>query len=264
MRNCLLVGLTLCALTAFGQNPAPKLSCEHGGFNHDRLISHCEMREQALGASRGPIEIDPGTNGGVSVKGWDRPDVLVRSQIQTAAETEAQAKAMVSQIRTSSGAGLIKAEGPEMNRQQSWSVSYEIFVPRQTDVSAKAYNGGIHLSDLRGRIEFSALNGGVTLQRLSGDVRGHTTNGGLKIELAGDRWDGRGMDVQTTNRGVKLEVPANYSAHFETSTVNGGINVDFPVSVSGRIDRQAAFDIGSGGATIRAVTTNGGVKIHKS
>jgi len=40
--------------------------------------------------------------------------------------------------------------------------------------------------------------------------------------------------------------------------------VDFPITLHGRIDKNLSFDIGSGGPTIRAITTNGGVKIGRS
>ena len=264
MPKLLIVALALASLPALAQNPSPRLNCDDNRSHNGRLITHCEMKEMTLGAPRGAIQIDPGVNGGVTVKGWSRGDVLVRAQIQTAAETESEARAMTPQIRIESGSGQIRAEGPGMDRYHNWSVSYEIFVPRQSDIRAKAHNGGIHIADVRGNIEFEALNGGVTLQRLAGEVHGHTTNGGLTIELAGDRWDGHGMDVATTNGGVKLDVPTNYSAHFESSTVNGSVNVDFPVTVHGRIDKDLSFDVGQGGATVRAVTTNGGVKIKRS
>jgi DUF4097 and DUF4098 domain-containing protein YvlB len=264
MHKTFIAILALGSLPLLAQNPTPRLSCDnHGNFN-DRLVSHCEMKEQTLGAPRGAIHIDSGINGGVTVKGWDRGDVLVRSRIRTAADTESEARGMVSQIRLDSGAGQIQPEGPSMDNHHNWSVDYEVFVPRQADVRAKAHNGGIHIADVRGKIDFDALNGGVTLQRLAGEVQGHTTNGGLTIELAGDRWDGRGMDVATTNGGVKLAVPSNYSAHFETATVNGSVNTDFPVTIKGRIDRNVSFDVGQGGATIRATTTNGGVRINQS
>jgi hypothetical protein len=246
------------------QNPVPKLACGDRGFHHDSLVSHCEMREQNLGTSRGAIRIDPGMNGGVSVSGWDRADILVRARIDTAADTDAEARAIVPQIQISSGGGSISATGPETDRHHQWSVSYEIFAPRQSDIQAKAHNGGIKISDLRGNIEFETMNGGVTLTRLGGEVHGRTTNGGLTVELAGDRWDGSGMDVTTTNGGVKLDVPANYSAHFETATVNGGLRVDFPVTVQGRLTKEMSFDVGQGGPTIKITTTNGGVKITKS
>jgi len=259
-----LIGIAFGSLTLLAQNPTPKLNCDRGGFNNDRLVSHCEMKEQTMGAPRGPIQIDPGVNGGVTVKGWDRGDVLIRAQIQTSAETDSEARGMVPQIRFASGAGQIHAEGPNTDKTHNWSVSYEIFVPRQSDVDAKAHNGGIHFADLRGNISFHAVNGGVVLERLAGEVHGNTTNGGLTITLAGDRWDGRGLDVATTNGGVTMAVPSNYSAHFETSTVNGNVKTDFPVTIQGRLDRNVSFASGSGGVTIRAVTTNGGVKINRS
>ena len=116
---------------------------------------------------------------------------------------------------------------------------------------------------MTGRIEFSALNGGVNLSRVGGDVRGATTNGGLNVELSGARWEGEALDVSTTNGGVSMSIPENYSAHLETGTVNGRLNVDFPVTVQGEITRELAVNLGSGGATIRAMTTNGGVSIRR-
>ena len=86
---------------------------------------------------------------------------------------------------------------------------------------------------MNGRVDFTALNGGVNLKRVGGYVRGGTTNGGLNIELSGERWDGEALDVSTTNGGVNLSIPENYSARLETGTVNGRVNVDFPVTVQG-------------------------------
>jgi DUF4097 and DUF4098 domain-containing protein YvlB len=97
---------------------------------------------------------------------------------------------------------------------------------------------------------------------LAGHVKGVTRNGGLSIDLAGNRWDGEGMDVRTTNGGVKLTVPESYSAHLETGTVNGGMKIDIPITVQGEIKRELSVNLGGGGATIRAFTTNGGVTIR--
>ncbi len=265
-RNLLVVlevVLALSGLPLLAQNPVTRLDCDDRNHN-DHLVSHCEMKEQTLAASKGAIRIDPGMNGGITVNGWDRADVWVRARIDTAADTDSEARSMVSSIRFASGAGQIKAEGPTMDDHHNWSVSYEIFAPRQSDLQMKTFNGGIHLADLRGNINFEALNGGVTLLRLAGEVHGQTTNGGLHVALAGDRWDGSGLDVATTNGGVTLDIPSSYSAHIETSTVNGGMNVDFPVTLHGHIDKNLSFDVGSGGTTIRATTTNGGIKIRKS
>jgi DUF4097 and DUF4098 domain-containing protein YvlB len=82
------------------------------------------------------------------------------------------------------------------------------------------------------------------------------------VQLTGDRWDGEELDVTTTNGGIVMSMPANYSAHLETGTVNGSLQIGFPVTVQGNT-RELAVNLGSGGPTIRARTTNGGVRINR-
>jgi DUF4097 and DUF4098 domain-containing protein YvlB len=98
---------------------------------------------------------------------------------------------------------------------------------------------------------------------MGGDVDGRTTNGGVTVDLEGATWQGSGLDVQTTNGGVHLAIPAQYSAHLETGTVNGSLKIDFPVTVQGTIGRSLSTDLGSGGPTLRVSTSNGGVKITR-
>src|SRR5947207_181638 len=239
------------------------LSCrENGGYN-DRLVGNCEMREQTLALSGGTVAIDGRQNGGVSVKGWDQNQVLVRARVQTGAPTAEEAAALSRQIRIETSGAKIFASGPESRRDYHWDVSYEVFVPRRADVSVETQNGGIAIAEVTDRLDFTAVNGGVVLKRVGGTVRGSTTNGGLVIELAGDHWEGETLDVSTTNGGVVMSVPENYSAHLETGTVNGSVNVEFPVTVQGRITKQVALNLGSGGATVKAMTTNGGVHLKR-
>jgi len=250
---------------AFGQmqdNTQPRLSC-NGSSGQGRLVRHCEMREQTLPFA-GQLNIDGRENGGVSVLGWSRREVLVRMRVDASAASDADARALASQIRVNAGAGRISAEGPANDSDHHWSVSYEVFVPHDVNLELTTYNGGLHLSDVRGNIQFSAVNGGVHLTRIGGDVHGKTTNGGVHIELAGTRWEGQGLDVSTTNGGIHLKVPENYSARVEGSTVNGGFHSDFAGMAQGKNTRQISANLGSGGAVLRVKTTNGGVHIGRT
>ncbi|HKP48255.1 MAG TPA: DUF4097 family beta strand repeat-containing protein [Pyrinomonadaceae bacterium] len=262
LRRAALVFIVTLMTAMVGFADQDKSMACRDNWNDDRLSNHCEIKEQTL-APAGALSVDARQNGGVSVKGWDRNEVLLRSRIQTAAPTQAEADALATQVRIETGGAKIFADGPDNRRDQYWSVSYEVFVPRRSDLTLVAHNGGISISDVQGRLEFSAVNGGVSLRRVGGSVHGGTTNGGLSIELAGDRWDGEEMDVKTTNGGISMSLPENYSAHLETGTVNGNLNIDFPVTVQGRITREIAVNLGSGGPTIRAMTTNGGVRIKR-
>jgi DUF4097 and DUF4098 domain-containing protein YvlB len=267
MNNRILASLAAVAALAFpvlGQvqdNTQPTLNCQNDNSGN-RLVRHCEMREQTI-AYAGQLTIDGGRNGGVTVKGWSRADVLVRSKVEASAISDSDARALASQIRVSSSAGRVASEGPASSQDQNWSVSYEVFVPHQANLQVSAHNGGIHINDINGRVDFNTQNGGVHLARLGGHVQGKTTNGGLHIDLMGNRWEGEGMDVSTTNGGVHLGVPANYSARLEMSTVNGSLHSAVPLNVSGKISRQLSTNLGSGGAMIRVATTNGGVHIDQ-
>ncbi len=47
--------------------------------SRDRRGWYCEVREFTIPASSDALDIDAGGNGGISVEGWDRSEVLVRS-----------------------------------------------------------------------------------------------------------------------------------------------------------------------------------------
>jgi len=143
-------------------------------------------------------------------------------------------------------------------------VSYEIFVPQNSDLNLKTVNGGLAISDVRGQIHFEAVNGGVSLRRLAGDVGGQTVNGGITADLTGAIWEGQKLEVRTQNGGVTLRAPSYYSAHVQAETGSGGIHSDFANPADNtRRTHQMDFNIGSGGPLIHVTTNNGGITLKK-
>lgn len=267
MKLALTGALALCitGVTAFAQmqdNTQKQLTCDNGN-NGDSRARHCDIREIPT-AAVGRLSVDSSPNGGISVKGWLRNDVLVRARVETSADTPSAAAAMAGQVMLDASGGQVRATGPQSNNDSWWSVSYEIFVPQTTDLTLKTVNGGMTISDVRGQIRFDVVNGGVRLKRVAGDVSGASVNGGLQVELAGNMWDGRQLDVKTQNGGVTLSVPARYSAHIQAETHMGRVQSDFPVTMTGELmPRRLEFNVGGGGAPIHIATTNGGVHIRR-
>jgi len=235
--------------------------CRSGRWGGDDRERYCDVREETIPA-RGRLRVDGRDNGGIEIIGSNRDDVLIRARIQAQAGSQSDAKSIVDQIRIDVG-DEIRADGPTTRWRSSWSVSYEILVPKRLDLDLSANNGGISISDVEGRIDFETVNGGVSLTGLAGAVRGSTSNGGVEVDLTGDRWRGDGLDVRTTNGGVEVAVPTNYSARLETGTVNGGMDIGFPVTVQGRMNRRLTTQLGEGGPLVRVVTTNGGVTLRR-
>jgi len=244
-------------------NSEKQMTCSNGNQDGDRA-RHCDIREQNA-PSIGRLAVDAGHNGGVSIKGWLQSGVLVRSRVEASGDTESAAAAMASQVTIDTSGGQVHANGPESANNSWWSVSFEIFVPQNSDLDLKTYNGGINISDVRGQIHFDAHNGGVNLKRVAGDVNGATVNGGINAELAGYSWDGRQLEVSTHNGGVTVAMPSTYSAHFKAETHNGGIQSDFPVTVTGNVKpHQIDTNIGSGGGLIHITTYNGQVRMKRT
>jgi hypothetical protein len=243
------------------QDGADWCRSEQWGRNREGV---CEVREMSLLAGASSLSVDAAPNGGIQVQGGPRADILVQARVVATAATEQRAREIVGAVRVDAAPDKVSADGPDgLGRGESWHVSYRLHVPTMTSLSLRSTNGGINITDVEGRIEFQTVNGGVKLSGLAGEVRGRTSNGGVDVELDGTTWRGDGLDVETSNGGVRLRIPEHYSARLETGTVNGGFNIDFPVSVQGRVDREITADLGGGGPLIRVRTNNGGVKVTR-
>jgi len=234
--------------------------CRDGGDRGRATV--CQEQELTLPVTGGRLSVNARPNGGITVVGTNRRDIRVVARIQANARREADAREVLEEIQLHTD-GEIRATGPRTGRDESWSVSFVLEVPRTIDLDLSSTNGGIAVEGVEGDLDLRTTNGGLTLEAVAGAVRGRTTNGGITVALEGDRWRGSGLDVQTTNGGVRLQVPERYNARLETGTVNGGLNFDFPVTVRGRISRRLTTDLGEGGAPIRVMTTNGGVTVSR-
>ena len=237
--------------------------CRDNNRWNDNRETHCEVREVRVRASGGRVTMEGLRNGGVSVTGWDRDSIVVKTRIRAEARSESAARAIASQVRTVVNGATISATGPQTGDGASWSASFVSSIPRRSNLRVETRNGPVSVSGVRGDLDVETRNGPLSLRDLAGSVRARSSNGPLSISLNGDRWDGAGMDARTTNGPLTISIPEGYSAHLEASTTNGPLSVGFPITVSGRIGRNVSADLGSGGATVRAETTNGPLSIRR-
>ena len=262
----LAFGLLAFVEPAFAQADGERWLAECRERDRDsRSDVHCEIRELRVALPRDLLTIDGGRNGGISVMSSNRSDVLVRARVETRVRRGTDAVGLAKQIAVTAG-DLIRADGPSPRNGVSWSVSYVVEVPAQTNLNLTTNNGPISIDGMRSRIELAVRNGPVAVRGgTGGDVRGRVRNGPVTVDLEGDRWEGAGLDLETVNGPISLRIPENYSATLETGTVHGPMSIGFPmtVTINGRITRRIATQLGSGGPSIRVVTTNGPASIHR-
>ena len=236
--------------------------CRDAGWDDDYYRT-CDVREYTLPA--GPLTVDAGRNGGIRVEAWDRNEIRVLAIVSANARREEDARQLSTAVQVQAGSGRVSSTGPSTSGREWWSVSYRINVPRHNDLELNANNGGISIAGVQGTIRFETTNGGVNLRDLAGNVRGETRNGGLNVTLSGDRWDGEGLNVETSNGGVTLAIPEGYNAELTTRTVNGGFRSDIPMTIQGELSPRHGIQttLGSGGAPVSVRTTNGGLRINR-
>ncbi|HLZ44424.1 MAG TPA: DUF4097 family beta strand repeat-containing protein [Gemmatimonadales bacterium] len=262
---CTIPGL----LHAQDSNEEWMMNCHENWRDWGARARHCEIRDTGMKATGRPLSIDPGMNGGVEIIGWDRSDsIAITARIQVNARSQDDADAIARGIKIEASDGTIRATGGSgpFGRHQGWSVSFVVMVPRRTDLTLSTQNGPLSVEDVTGRMDLQTQNGPLSISGVGGNVHASAQNGPLSVDLQGSRWDGEGLDAETQNGPADLRIPDNYNAKIEFGTINGPMDLDFPltVTISGRVRNRITTTLGNGGPLIRVVTTNGPMTIRKS
>jgi hypothetical protein len=263
--GCLLALLFSASLLAQTFTTTP-CTGDEGNTNNSWFSGHqervCELRSTTVPVVDGQVSLS-GENGGIEVIGEERRDTALEARVIVQDASREKAESIEREIKIVT-TGTIHAEGPRMFgwSHGSWSVNYRLRVPRRVAAQLHTQNGGIELTNVDGVINADTTNGGLTLDDLGGDVHARTVNGGLQVKLDGTQWRGNGLFAKSTNGGISVKAPENYSAHLVAETVNGGIEVGFPITIQGKIRNHIDTNIGQGGATLQFETVNGGVSIH--
>ena len=167
------------------------------------------------------------------------------------------------------------------NNETHSSVKFTVRVPRNIRVGAHSVNGGVSVRDVGTEVKANTVNGGVTVRNSLGPVMATTVNGGVDVntstgpvnaQTVNGNVDARmaslqgddDMSFKTVNGSVSITVPERFDANFRFDTVHGGINSDFPMTLTGRFGpRHASGTIGNGGRDLRASSVNGSIELRK-
>lgn len=167
------------------------------------------------------------------------------------------------------------------NNRNNTTVKFTVLVPKGLRVGANSVNGAVSVRDVGAEVRARTVNGGVEVRNAGGRVRANSVNGTVDVNTAvgpvsAETVNGNvearmtslegndPMDFKTVNGSVTIIVPARFDADFRFDTVHGGIDSDFPMTLTGRFGpRHARGTIGAGGRDIRASAVNGSIELRK-
>jgi hypothetical protein len=272
------------SVSVSGGHRQPATDCSDLHIRFDDQDAVVRSEERTLSKSEAAVlQIQPHSNGGVQVVGWDKETYSVTA-CKAAAGSGDAAERILSQITMSVEHGKVSTKGP--GDEEDWTVYLLVRTPRSASIDLETMNGPISLYDVDGKLTARAHNGPISLKNFSGDaditavngpinlegsrgsVRIHTENGPISVALEGKTWSGTGLSADAKNGPLTLMVPSGYQSSFVVESTNYA-----PVSCQASIcdnarktwdDEHRRIEYGNAPVMIRLSTVNGPVSVRES
>jgi hypothetical protein len=145
------------------------------------------------------------------------------------------------------------------------SVEFIVRLPKGVNIGAKTVNGDIAIRGATGEVESATVNGSVKGESLGGPVSAETVNGDVQITVATIVGQPH-LDFRSVNGSLTVYLPAKLGAEVELTTVNGDLESDFPLTMTGHLDphREHGTIGGGGGVAVHAETVNGSIALRQA
>lgn len=163
------------------------------------------------------IRVAAAPEGGLSIRGWNKPNARLVICRYAVANTKAHAARVLQSISVSTRNGEISASGPQMDATQAWWVNMTLYVPRRATLDVRAANGGVAIRNLTGRVIAHATTGGISVAQSSGRYTITTETGGITL----DRVTGQ-VEANSRDGAIAFKVAGAAVPSIEAKTADGG------------------------------------------
>jgi beta-lactamase regulating signal transducer with metallopeptidase domain len=212
--------------------------------------------EKTIAAASGDrLMLDLKTGGDIVLHGWNEPRVRLRARLagRNWKETRVRLERVGREVR-------LVADLDGSLTGTSTSHSFELWVPRSTDVEIASAGGGISIDNLNGEITGYSGGGGITIVSSSGSARMTTGGGDVRVsnsDLGGVVTTGGGSvlisDVtgglrMSSGSGPVVTALPSGTGVGEGATVRGGVGRGIGSTVSGGVASSTTTTTISGSA----------------
>jgi hypothetical protein len=142
------------------------------------------------------------------------------------------------------------------------TVDFEVQVPAGIEFNGQTVNGEMSAEGLKGDVRASTVNGSVRVTT-TGLAEASTVNGSVYAQMGRSDWT-NDLEFSTVNGGITLILPGKLDTELRANTVNGDIETDWPLTITGRFSqRRLRGTIGAGGRGLNLSTVNGEIRLKK-
>jgi DUF4097 and DUF4098 domain-containing protein YvlB len=219
------------AVLALALTAAPAVAQVEGRF--ERTLKVSGTVDLSVSSGSGSIRVQPGESGNVRVVGTIRAN---RWRNWRASDAEARVKRIEADPPVvQEGARFSIGKTGDDDLYENISISYEVYVPEATMLSANTGSGSVHVGALRGPVTASSGSGSVEIGATGGAVKASSGSGQIVVDGAKER-----VEATTGSGSIRLRNIAG------AATANSG---------SGSIEVEQTAE-----GSVRLTTGSGGIR----
>jgi len=143
--------------------------------------------------------------GSVTITGAETAECSVIANITGRAPTEEEARELAEQVEikleTVGNTLTVRADKPANKNRRSISISYDIIVPKQTNIECASSYGAIKLTNISGNTNGKTSSGSITAENIEGSANLNTSYGSVKCRnITGDN-----ITVKSSSGSINLQ-----------------------------------------------------------
>ena len=241
------------------------------------------------------------THSHIHVSGTDDKRCYVKANIRVRAESIEKAKEIAEKVKVdfekSGNQVVMIVDKPELPKNCGVYVSYNVKLPRKTNVILKTTHDPIICTNIVGDLKLSTTHDPIKLSHITGRVEANTTHdpieaeyvtGPMLLETTHGRVVCRDIDsdllrirtshdnvnvsfkrvvkseidadVNTSHGNITFNLPADFKGSVHMSTTHGKVKSDVPIIVKGEISEEKVSGIiGKGVGRVNLKTKHGSI-----
>jgi DUF4097 and DUF4098 domain-containing protein YvlB len=155
-------------------------------------------------------------------------------------------------------------------------VVVELQVPQNTALDLHSGDGHIGVDGISAFAKLDTGDGSIQVRNFNGAIRAHTGDGSMTIDGVLTDVDARSGDghvdltarpgskmangwlTHTSDGHIEVRLPQDFAAELYAHTGDGHIQLDFPITVSGSMERSRIRGKLNGGGPLLEITTGDG------
>ncbi|MFC1555866.1 DUF4097 family beta strand repeat-containing protein [candidate division KSB1 bacterium] len=203
----------------------------------------------------------------ITVLPWNNRQIRIEALITAQGRSYKEAEEFVNKIliRTAVNDTLLKAETilPDFPIKETdrsfWNlvfgsshdfsvnISFQIFVPEDTDLDITTSDGKIFIDNISGRIRAVTNGKDIELRRMRGLVSAYTTDAKIIADFL--NIEGKGIELTTKNGDIEFAIPEDAKITLHSESYHGSISCELPFNKYGPFsdEEQFAWINGGGG-----------------